>query len=120
MGLQGAQDMSKTGWKQHERESAELIDGRRFPANMGDRVDIESDWAVGQCKEVKSLSLVALSALAVEMHEIGAAKSKVGVVIVKASLGSGRKSPRLVVLHEDAWRVIREEVRKVFPIKGTA
>ena len=104
------------GWKQHERDSAALIDGKRFPANQGGRVDVEGPWAIGQCKHVRTLSLMALTKLADEMHKAGLAAKKIGVVFAKIKMGAGRPASRLVVMHEEQWRLMLEEIRQV---KGT-
>ncbi len=90
--------MSRSGWKRAERHAAALIGGRRHPANTGGRVDCESPTVCAQVKEVKTLSLAALTALAVEMEQAGKARGKHGVVIAKLSAGSGRPTPYLVVM----------------------
>ena len=89
-----------------ERRAAKLIGGKRYPANMGERVDIESDHFVGQCKEVKSLSLAALTALVEEMDEVGKEKDKLGVVCVKLRRGTGNPSPPLMIVSEATWKEI--------------
>lgn len=100
--------MSRTGWKAMERTSAALFGAnhKRFPANQGHRADFEGPSYIGQCKNVRTLSLAALEALAVEMERLGAQSSppKIGVVVVKRSAGVGRATPHLVVLTEHAWR----------------
>ena len=85
-------------WKRHERRSAGLIGGRRYPASQGGAVDVESAWAVAQCKEVKRLSLAALEALAPEVARQGHQRGKVGLVIVKRRGGAGRQTPTLVCM----------------------
>ena len=85
-------------WKGFERWCARFIDGKRYPANMGDRVDVESESALFQCKEVKNLSLNTLTLLAEEMAELAHQKNKVGGVLVKVRRGGGRQSVPLVVL----------------------
>ncbi len=91
-------------WKQLEREVAHLLGGRRYAANTGGRVDVESAQYVAQVKLVKTLSLASLEALAVELEEIGREGGKVGVGVVKRKGGRGRETPRLIVLTETAWR----------------
>ena len=100
-----------------ERDSAELIDGRRFPANMGDRLDVESAWAIGQCKHVQVMSLAELSRLATEMHDAGAKAKKLGIVFAKVRRGAGYKAPKLVVLHEGQWSLVREMIRELRSLK---
>ena len=95
--------MSKHGWKQFERDAATLFGTTRFKANTGDRLDFESDEVVGQCKNVKRMSLEKITQLAEEMDTLALAagpdgQTKAGVVTVKVSRGSGKKSPLLVVM----------------------
>ena len=56
--------MSRTAWKRREREAAKIIGGRRYPANQGGDVDVESSGYVCQVKERQTLPLAALEALA--------------------------------------------------------
>ena len=95
-------------WKQFERDAARLLGGRRYPANSGGRVDVESDRYVAQVKLVKTCSLASLEALAVEMEQIGAEKGKVGLVVVKRRAGRGTPTPPLVVMTEDAFRALAQ------------
>ncbi len=81
-----------------------MIGGKRYWANAGEAIDCESNWAVAQCKEVKTLSLAALTQLAIEAERQGTQKQKVGMVIVKHRAGRGSPTPRLVVLTEGAFR----------------
>ena len=90
--------MPNKPWKVFERWAAEFIGGERYPANMGDRIDVESESAVFQCKELKVLSLNELTKLAEEMAKIGNEWNKVGGVFVKVRRGGGRKSVPLVIL----------------------
>src|SRR5262249_52401789 len=98
--------MSRTGWKARERECAAIVNGRRYPANQGGRVGVESDAHVCQVKERKVLSLAQLEALAVEMECLGMQKSppKSGVVMVKRSAGRGVPTPFLVVMTASTFR----------------
>lgn len=100
--------MSKTKWKAREREVARAVGGRRYPANTGARIDVESSGHVIQVKERKTLSLAQIEALAVEMERIGAQKSppKCGSVWLKRSAGRGVATPWLVVVTEAAWRLM--------------
>lgn len=98
--------MADRHWKRHERNSAALIGGTRYWANAGEQIDVESSWAVGQCKHVKTLSLAALEALALEAERQGDQKAKVGLVIVRRRAGRGIRTPRLVVLTESAFRAM--------------
>ena len=43
--------MSNKPWKQEERQVARLVRGRRYPANQGGRVDVESPSIVAQVKQ---------------------------------------------------------------------
>lgn len=105
--------MADKAWKQFERHAASLFDGKRHWANSGERVDFESDWAIGQCKLVKSLSLEALTKLAEEMETDGKnhkdakgkADPKVGVVVTKVRRGSGKPSPTLITMTEESLKM---------------
>ncbi len=91
-------------WKQLEREVAHLLGGRRYAANTGGRVDVESPTVVAQVKHVQRLSLAQLEALAVEMAALGGEQGKIGVVVVKRRAGRGKETPGLIVVTEEAWR----------------
>ena len=90
-------------WKATEREVARLLGGRRYPANSGGRVDVESETVVAQVKHVQRLSLAQLEALAVEKAALGQEQGKLGLVTVKRRAGRGTPTPRLVVMTEGVW-----------------
>ena len=100
--------MSRTGWKRRERDVARKVGGRRYPANTGARVDVESDGHVIQVKERKTLSLAQAEALAVEMERIAFQKSppKLGTLWVKRSAGRGTATPWLVVMTAATWKAM--------------
>lgn len=95
--------MSDKPLKAFERWCAQFIGGQRYTANQGDRVDVESDGALFQCNEVKTLSLDTLTCLAEEMSGLANHKNKVGGVLVKVRRGGGQKSAPLVVLTADIF-----------------
>ncbi len=90
--------MSGTHWKQFERDAARLLGGQRYPANSGGRVDVETDDVVAQVKHRKTMSVPELERWATEIEQIGAEKSKVGLVVVKRRAGRGRPTKALVIL----------------------
>ena len=96
--------MSRRGWKAVERSAAALMKAKRFPANVGARLDFEGPTWVGQCKSVRTLSLAQLEALALEMERLAFQKGKLGAVIVKRSAGHGSATPHLIVITEAVWR----------------
>jgi hypothetical protein len=96
--------MGSTSWKNVERNVAKLIDGARYPANQGGRIDCESDKYVVQVKERKSLSLEQLTQLVEEVEAIGKAKGKQGLVAVKVRRGPGKYSPILIVQSAEQWK----------------
>lgn len=100
--------MSRHAWKQRERDVARKTGGRRYPANMGGRVDVENDTFVIQVKERKTLSLAQEEALVLKMDRIGAQKSppKFGALWAKRSAGRGRETPWLVIVSEATWRAM--------------
>lgn len=97
--------MSKP-WKAHERRAAKLLGGKRYWANSGEAVDVESSAFVVQCKHVKSCSLAQLEILAVEAMRQGDQKSKVGLVYIKRRAGHGMETPALIVMTEAMFRAM--------------
>ncbi len=95
--------MVDKAWKHEERRVAHLLGGRRYAANTGGRVDVESPTLVVQVKHVQRMSLAQLEALAVEMAALGEEQGKIGVVVVKRRAGRGTPTPRLVVMTEGVW-----------------
>ena len=85
-------------WKKFEGLCAALIGGKRFPANSGNRFDVESPVAVGQCKLVKTLSLEELTSLVEEASAEGQRTKKIGLVFAKVRRGPGQVSPTLIVM----------------------
>lgn len=67
-------------------------------------MDGESQSAVWQVKERRTLSLAQLEALAVEMERLGAQSQRAGLVVVKRSAGRGVETPMMVVCTEATWR----------------
>jgi hypothetical protein len=95
--------VSRTNWKQVERDAAKHFGATRFPANMGGRLDFEGPDFIGQVKNLKVCSLAALEKLANEMLFAGVMKEKAGVVVVKRSAGAGRETPFLVLMTMKEW-----------------
>jgi len=91
-------------WKAEERRAAALLGGQRYPANTDGRMDVEGPTVIAQVKHRRALSLAVLEALAVEAAEVGRARGKVGLVVVKRRAGAGRPTPRLVVMTEPVCR----------------
>ena len=98
--------MSRTAWKRREREAAMIIGGRRFPANQGGDIDVESSGYVVQVKERRTLSLAALEELAIHIGRVGTQKNKAGLVMVKRSAGMGKWTPWLIVMDEATFRYL--------------
>lgn len=104
--------MSRHGWKDVERSAAKLIDGKRFPANSGARLDAEGRHFVAQIKNVKEISLPLVEVLAKEAQELGKTHKdrldnptpKFGVVIIKRSAGPGQATPHLVIMTDTVWK----------------
>ena len=101
--------MADKAWKQEERNVARLVNGTRYPANQGGRVDVESPSTIAQVKHVQRLSLAKLEALAVEMAALGTERGKTGVVVVKRRAGAGIPTPRLVVMTEHVYRELEQK-----------
>ncbi len=96
--------MSDKPWKQLEREVAHLLGGRRYAANTGGRVDVESPTVVAQVKHVQRLSLAQLEELCVEMAALGQEQGKLGLVTVKRRAGRGTPTPLLICMTEAVWK----------------
>ena len=92
-----------SAWKAFERDVARLIGGRRYWANSGERVDVESATVLAQCKLVQRMSLEALTQLAEQAARDGQARRKPGVVAIKVRRGRGRPSPMLLVMTDRVW-----------------
>src|SRR3990172_12040069 len=96
--------MSRTGWKQVERDAAALIGAKRHWANSGERVDADSPLFAQQAKNPKEMSLAELERLVEEMTLLGIDSGRIPMVVVKRS--AGRPTPVLVVLPAEAWRLL--------------
>jgi hypothetical protein len=107
--------LSRKGWKAVERSAAALMGAKRFPANVGARLDFEGPTWVGQVKHVRTLSLAQIEALALEAERLGAQKNppKLGALVIKRSagklaernaLGHQVATPHLIVVSEATWR----------------
>jgi hypothetical protein len=93
-----------SAWKEFERRSAQLIDGKRFWSNSGESLDIEGPELIGQCKLVKTLSLNALTILCEKM----AGQSKIGVVCTKVRRGCGQGSEPVISMTFGEFLRLRE------------
>ncbi len=100
--------MADKAWKHEERRVARLLGGRRYAANTGGRVDVESPTVVAQVKHVQRLSLAQLEELCVEMAALGQEQGKVGLVTVKRRAGKGIHTERLVVMTEGVWVALNQ------------
>jgi hypothetical protein len=86
-----------------ERDVGLLVGGKRYPANQGGRVDVESPALIVQCKERRSLSLEQLTQLVEEIEVIAKGRGKRGLVAVKVRRGRGKQSPILIVQTAAQW-----------------
>jgi hypothetical protein len=107
-----------------ERAAAALFGLKRFPANMGGRLDFGPQRAgdppiVGQVKSRRTFSLRALTDMAEEMEEEAARLGDgctVGLVVVK--LSARKPTPKLVVMTEGMWE--RLVLAGAGPVTGPA
>ncbi len=104
--------MADKAWKHEERRVAHLLGGRRYAANSGGRVDVESPTVVAQVKHVQRLSLAQLEELCVEMAALGEEQGKVGLVTVKRRAGRGIHTERLICMTEGVWKKLWERKEK--------
>ncbi len=103
--------MSDRPWKRFERETAALIGGRRYPANLGELVDCESERFVAQCKHVARMSLSEIASLAETAAQQGAARSgKIGTVCIRIRRGRGNDSTTVVVMTDHSFRSLLNSV----------
>lgn len=102
MGKRGA--AAKQAGKVLEREVAGLLNGIRYPADIGGPIDVESKTLVVQCKHVGSMSLAALERLAIQVEQDGKPRSKDGIVAVKRRAGTGSGTPILFIMTADVFR----------------
>jgi len=93
-------------WKAAEREAAALVGGRRYWANAGQEIDVESAGVVAQVKHRRVCSLAALEGLALEADRQGSQRAKIGVVLVKRRAGRGQPTPWLVVMTAAQYRAM--------------
>lgn len=101
--------MSDKPFKALERVVADLILGKRWPANTGGPVDVESDRIVGQVKLLKRCSLEELTQFAETIALVGDDQDKHGVLFIKVRRGKGNQSPLLVVHTAEAWKELQDE-----------
>ena len=87
-----------------ELEAASLLHGKRFPANQGCAVDVESLLYVAEVKNVKRFSLLQLERECVEIERVGNLKNKSGLVLLKRSAGKGRETEWLVCMTAGTFR----------------
>jgi len=98
--------VSKTGWKQVERDAAACLGSTRHWANEGGRVDVKSDHFAAQVKNPAKQPLAELTRLVEEMTVLGIDTGRVPVVLVKESCR--RPTPLLAVLPAQALQFIWE------------
>jgi hypothetical protein len=96
--------MTSHAWKKAERKAAQIIGGRRYWSNSGEKIDCESDSYCAQVKEVKTLSLTQLETLALESERQGSQRLKLGLVIIKRRAGKGVETPTLITMTESTFR----------------
>jgi len=96
--------MPDSAWKQHERQVADLIGGKRLPASSHETVDCEGPRFVAQAKLVQKMSLEEITRLAEAIAQEATTRGKLGVVGLKVRRGPGVKSPILMVMTEATFR----------------
>lgn len=88
-----------------ERIVGDIIGGHRYWANSGEAVDCESDRFVVQAKHVKTMSLGAMTRLALQAESDARQRGgKIGVVAAKLRLGYGVRTPVLFLMTEAEFR----------------
>lgn len=113
--------MSDKQWKKLERKVGELVGGKRYPANQGGLVDVESKDFVVQVKERKSLSLAEINRLVEEIEGIARERGKTGLLAVKYRKGTGHPTELLIIQSAKQWRLRANEIfnfSTVAPVDG--
>lgn len=95
--------MHRGTWKLFERDCAKFIDGKRYHANAGGRVDVHGPIAIGQCKYRSNLSHQNLSDLAEEMEELGRQQGRLGCVLHGVPPGPGKQKPKMITMTFEAF-----------------
>ena len=90
--------MNRRTWKKFESKCAWFINGKRYPANTGERVDVESKETVAQAKYKKALSHNELAALSDEMEVLGLSINKLGLVLHQVPPGRGKRTVEMVTM----------------------
>lgn len=96
--------MSDKPWKAFERLVGDIIGGHRYWANSGEEIDCESERFVVQCKHVKTMSLGAMTRLALQAESDAKESGKVGIVAAKQRLGYGVRTPTLMIMTADEFK----------------
>lgn len=114
--------MGNRPWKSAERRAAQLIGGKRYWANSGRSVDVESEGVVLQMKHVKRLSLAQLEALALEAERQGQQRTppKLGVLVTKRRAGKGNGTPYLITMTESTYREMNGDTAMDDVMRGEA
>ena len=100
-----------TAWKGFERRVARTLGGARFWANSGEKIDVESNRFVCQCKNVARMSLGELTRLAEAAERDGAEKGKLGLVAIKLRAGRGSETSVISAMTERTFSaLIRQEI----------
>lgn len=107
-----------SSWKAFERRMAALFETTRHPANQGGRVDFTGQGVIGQCKEVKTMSLERITQLVEEMDSLAGA-NRIGVVCVKVRRGRGQASPALVVVSAETWARLIQSAQTPIVLEST-
>ena len=97
--------MARTTWKGVERDAAALVGAKRFWANAGSRLDVDSPHFAVQVKNPKTMALAELERLLDEMTLIGLDEGKIPLVVIKRS--AKRPTPLMVLMTAEAFDFMR-------------
>ena len=97
--------MHSSTWKAFERDCAAFIGGKRYPANMGGKIDVEGPTCVGQVKKRTNLSHADLSKEVMKMDAIGRDKGKIGCVLHEIPRKAGCSKIRMITM---SWATFDE------------
>lgn len=100
-----SKNKSANAGKALERIVADILGGHRFWANSGEKVDCESDRFVVQAKHVETMSLGAMTRLALQAESDAKERGgKIGVCAAKLRLGYGVRTPVLFIMTEGEFK----------------
>jgi len=95
--------MHSSTWKKFESDAAAFIGGKRYPANQGGPIDVESEFTIGQCKKKNNLSHSELAREVKKIQDLGFTMNKLGVVLHQTPRQKGTPPIPMITLSWDTF-----------------